>query len=410
MNAPSFIEQRRIEGTIGDALKRTILHASGREPTEAELEFEVKSAFRRMAGSLEKGVPALPGGEGGVPPQAAAAGIGTWLNPEQIKEAEAAFWYAGTQGIRSVVEALRWYRSHGGAFHNAPTIEECLEEFLVGRRAKGCTVATIKGYVHGIGKFAAMVPKRRPSEVTTHEIAQFVAAPKHPTTRACRWRIIFTFYKWCVGQGYVAENPVPRAMDKPIRRPGASLVFTPAEARELLHRAKNTDQLGFWVLALFAGIRTHELRRLQAHPYRWSLVRPTVIEIPHEISKMWGRRIPVMPVLKPWIEWMRKHDIPIFPIDHFRKTHQLKNLVLGPRINLLAEKFSAMRPDDAPPHWTYNIARRSFISYRMALAGASYASLSHEVGNTETVIRNYYYRHVTAKAAKAYFSLTPDRV
>jgi hypothetical protein len=58
----------------------------------------------------------------------------------------------------------------------------------------------------------------------------------------------------------------------------------------------------------------------------------------------------------------------------------------------------------------YNIARRSFLSYRLALPGASYAEVSNEAGNNEAILRKYYRRKVTRQEAVQYFGLRSNKV
>lgn len=58
----------------------------------------------------------------------------------------------------------------------------------------------------------------------------------------------------------------------------------------------------------------------------------------------------------------------------------------------------------------YNIARRSYLSHRLALPLASYADVAREGGHNEIVLRRYYGRRVSAREAWEYFALTPSRV
>jgi len=54
--------------------------------------------------------------------------------------------------------------------------------------------------------------------------------------------------------------------------------------------------------------------------------------------------------------------------------------------------------------------RRSCISYRLALTGASYAHVSDEEGTTERLLRSEYYRKASKDDAERYFSLKPASV
>ena len=112
----------------------------------------------------------------------------------------------------------------------------------------------------------------------------------------------------------------------------------------------------------------------------------------------------------PNLELVKEGDLPFFPPSHYMKCRRLRNAVLEDRCGPLTARHRATNPQVRPPIWAFNIARRSYISYRLACAGANYAELSNEVGNSEAMIRQHYFRHVSRQAARAYFSLTPDRV
>lgn len=188
---------------------------------------------------------------------------------------------------------------------------------------------------------------------------------------------------------------------RPRRIAGKGSIYTPEEARELLRRARNTDQLGFWVLSLFAGMRTSEIERMQVLASPWSLVRlsDAVIEVPASFTKSRRRAIRMTPVLREWLRVLRREGGAFHPPkDGAKKIRCLRYAVLhefrGPRRLTGAS----------------NMGRRSFISYRLALARASYAEVAATAGNSEHVIRKYYRRPVTRESARAYFRLTPARV
>ena len=56
------------------------------------------------------------------------------------------------------------------------------------------------------------------------------------------------------------------------------------------------------------------------------------------------------------------------------------------------------------------MARRSYISYRLALSDGSYARVSEEAGTAEQFVRSDFYRKSTKEEAQKYFSFKPNRV
>ena len=56
------------------------------------------------------------------------------------------------------------------------------------------------------------------------------------------------------------------------------------------------------------------------------------------------------------------------------------------------------------------MARRSYISYRLALTGVSSAHISDESGTIERLLRSAYYRPASSAEAERSFSLKPNRI
>ena len=419
--SPSFTEQKRIDDTLRAMLRRTIFHATGCDPTPAELDNAVRREFAALSHWFRRGRTVADegsatgrsvGGEYSKPNAFAAAAVRAAGTVHDVQDLTAAVRYARLHGIPSVFTAVRGFHERHGAVANAPLLPQCVDEFLCVKRAEARAPMTIAGYRSKLQRFASAYAGKRPSEVTAHEIGDFVVVAKNLTTRRDWWQTLLTFYKWCVGVHYASENPVPLALAKPKPPPGAQLVLTPGEVRILLRQAKHTDQIGFWVLGLFAGLRTEEIRRLQAEASPWSVVRldSRVIDLPDHVTKTGARLVPILPVLQPWLAWVRKREIPFFPANHFLKCRRLREAVLAARSAPLEKHHRETRPGLRSPIWAFNIARRSYISYRLATEEASYVELANEIGNSEAMIRKNYFRRVNGADARAFFSLTPDRV
>lgn len=430
--APSFLEQTRYDDALRARLRDAFFHSFGRQPTEEEIENLVRKEFARVSDRLRS----LPLRKGGRPayapivpvsvagaserdpapmvPQAEPAKAGqSWLSNHQLREAEAAFAYANSQGIDSVFDAVRWYRDHRETLINAPLVPQCVDEFLCAKRGKGCAPMTLLGYRSKLERFAQAYANRRPAEISPRELGRWmVERSPHPRTRLDWWMTLSTFFSWCRAMRYAVENPVPNALSRPKPARGSQLVLTPVEARRILRMVRDTDQMGFWILALFAGLRTEEIRRLQHANARWNLIRlrAEVIDLPEEIAKTYARRIPILPVLRPWLELARERRVPFLPSSHYLKCRRLRNRVLELRTAALDRHHHQNTPEYRPPIWGFNIARRSFITYRVASGQVSYAELANEVGNSESILRRHYFRHATRKDAEEYFSLTPDRL
>lgn len=412
-SAPSFVQQSLLDDAFRSRLRDAHFHRFGFAPTAAELDVLVRKEFAQASKRLRANFAGPDAQEGRAPEPLRASGQPHSSGERQWHDAKAAMDYAQSQGIDSVMEAVRWYQLHRESFESGPDTVQCVDEFLCVKRAEGCSSMTLSGYQSKLGRFGGFFAERRPAQITPREIgAWIVAQSAHPRTRLDWWRTLLTFFRWAQRMRLVQENPVPLALSQPKPPRGSQLVFTPFEARRILRLARETDQLGFWVLALFAGLRTEEIRRLQRFAGRWDLVRlrSEVIDLPREVSKAYARRVPILPVLRPWLEIVAARRIPFFPPSHYVKCRRLRNRVLAPRTGALDEKSRRDQPEGHSTRWAFNIARRTYISYRMASGDANYAELSHEVGNSEAMLREHYVRHVTKEDAKIFFALTPDQI
>lgn len=412
-----------VEAEVERALfRRAYEHAHGVEPTPEELarliqaEREARARFPAASAEFYGAIGNLPdagklsarvGEPSAAMPAFEVRPAQTWMTDGELREAESGCWFARTHRIPSIVDALDWFVRHRPAA-TAPAIKACVAEFQVVKRCEGHESTSLSPYRVHLTKFAGAFGERLPVSITPQEIGTYLMQWKAAPTRAHRWQTLATFFAWCVRMGYATENPVFLAMRKPkIRRP-ERLVATPAEVRFILKKAKNTDTIGFWVLSFFAGMRTSEIQAVEQLPERWSVVRlgPGIIDLPETVTKTGARTIPITPVLRQWLGWIRRRNVPFMPPNFWAKTHALRRTALGARCGD-AGKGGGKPPRDPRVH---NIGRRSYISYRLALPRASYAEVSNAAGNYEEVIRKHYRRKVSQSNALRYFALTPDRV
>lgn len=298
----------------------------------------------------------------------------------------------------TLVSVLRWYVRIGRPLLHAPTLKVCVDEFLWSKQEANLQRCTIEGYRSRLFRFAERYPDWLPVSITSDEVVTFLEQQSHPTTRLGWIHTLSTFFEWCVRQHYALSNPLAGIV-RPRSVGHRAEIFQPDEAREILQQVRTTRQLGFWVMSLFSGMRTVEIQRLNANPTPWQQVRLSddVIEIPHDQSKTARRTIEIRPQLRAWLEVMRNEGVPFYPTG--ARTGEIRHV----RRQVLRRLRADSRPD-----LEFNMGRRSFISYSLRLPGASYAAVAATAGNSEKVIRKFYRRPVTAKAANAYFQIWPE--
>ncbi len=305
---------------------------------------------------------------------------------------------AATQGI-PLLSVLAWYAGEGRPLRQAPPLRACAEEFLWSKKNAHCGSDTMNEYRSALHRLAVPFGDRQPSALTPQDILDFLRPWKHPVTRFGWFTRLSTFFEWLVLKKYAHTNPIA-LLTKPPRTGGSGTFFTHAEARELLRRVRHSDQLGFWILSLFAGMRTTEIKRLQTYASPWSLVRLAdhVIEIPAGHSKTARRTLRISPLLRTWLQVLKKQRGRFYP--PYRT---------APQIGLV--RRAILREFRGPGViGAFNLGRRSYISHRLALPRASYAETALFAGNSERMIKKYYRRAVTPADARAYFRLTPASV
>lgn len=411
----------KTEGQINRAdwretFRRNFVHAQGRPPSEEELdvllEAELAAAscdgtdrIRRKPEESAVG-PVNPPMLDGPPVSAVREESGAAMSAADQSDTERALCYAQAHGIASLTEAVIWFAQHR-RLSGAPSLKIAAAEFHVAKRCQGLREPTLRGYRDNVGAFADFFGDRELAAVTPKEVADYLMRWKNATTRANRWQYLATFFTWAVRRDYVGSNPVFLAMRKPLRPRSERCIFTPAETKEILHRTKHTPDIGYWALALFAGLRTEEIRWLHHHRDPWSLIRfnTGVVDLRDQPAKAGPRVVPILPALRAWLQWARKHDAPFLPLNHWKTRKRIKREVLAARFG---SAVAGSRFVEQPRF--YNMARRSYISYRLALPGASYAVVSNDVGNSEHILRKFYVQRATRADAEHYFSLKPSRV
>jgi integrase len=173
-------------------------------------------------------------------------------------------------------------------------------------------------------------------------------------------------------------------------------ILTPTQAEKLLRAAldhPDLDLLGAVTLALFCGLRTEEIKRLD-----WKSVRladtPPVITIGAKIAKKRRiRHVEIAPAGLPWLALVPDRTGPVTRSAH---------------ANDYQQRFRKLVTLAGFDRWETNAMRHSFGSYHYALHGDSLATarlLGHKA--SDQVLFDHYRALATKDTATAYFSIQP---
>ena len=246
-----------------------------------------------------------------------------------------------------------------------------LRVFLLNKAAKNLTKPILLITPEDLGKFLSQWSGRTRNNYLTFFV------------------LLFNFAK---GKYLPAGEPTAaEKLERDVVTPSEVEIWTPEEAKKILDSA-DPDELPFFAISMFAGIRTREITLLD-----WSQVRPSDdpdeshIEIKAVGSKKQaGRRIvPILPALAAYLKAIKPP-----------KTGRIV-----PNVNMTPRQFRIAAA--AGLKWKHNASRHSFGSYRMAEIKNAY-HVAEEMGNTPAMVKKHYFQAVTKAEAARFWAIRPE--
>lgn len=404
---PTFRDQRRVFDALKELVQRALREVGADEPDPVILDELVEKQFVALVREFGAADTVRQTPLASHPETTSPA-----LSPPRSDEAAAAVWFAQLHGISSIPDALAWFLAHRKKTAAAPPLRQCVEEFLRAKRLEGRAPRTLHAYGKRLALFDAKFGERQPATVTPNDLVQYFSQWREPGALGGHWDVLSVFFNWLVVKSLVFENPVPLALRRPQQREAARLIYTPEEAAEILRKVKHTDEAGFWALSLFAGLRTHEIKRLNALPDPWALIdlRRGVIDLSGSKIVSGRRVIPISVCLAAWLRWVRARGLRFMPSNPWPKFRRVRAIALAARYQDDNHATAGGHGRSIDGKKVYAMARRSYMSYRVALDGASYVELTDEVGTSEVFLRTKFYRKASRADALRYFALSPSIV
>lgn len=313
------------------------------------------------------------------------------LSPQERNDLMTIYSEAKKEGI-----ALRtvWEAYKTGKLDAAPmerrTLKEAITETIQWRRSENLRERYLTDLESYLTNFAKGREEMFIDKLGVADIEQWFAGRNEAmTTRKGNMGRLGSMFDVCFRRSYIKDNPMlrmssPKIDHKPAER------WTPDEAEKLLKLAKgNKASLGYFVLAMFAGIRPEELTALN-----WSAVdlSAATVNISAEISKV--RRQRIVPLHKTAVAWLRtlkfKAKDPICPPEVTLRRHRRKlRKALG--------------------KWPQDVLRHTAASYLLCLHKDA-AAVAHQLGNSVRILETNYKTPVADDDCKAFWALTPKGV
>jgi integrase len=213
-----------------------------------------------------------------------------------------------------------------------------------------------------------------------------------PAVRNAFLRNLRAVLNFGVKRGWLETNPIAKLDFETVRK-GEIVTLTPDEAEGLMRATEKNDPglLPYHALGLFAGIRPHELQRLD---WRHVDLIEGHIEIAATVSKTGRRRIiDIEPNLADWL-------------NHYIANYGEAVDKVTPTLNLrsrLREIRKAAGLDD----WTQDVMRHSYASFWLAQHGDINRLTLHLGHESAHMLWKHYHKAAKRKDAELYWKIMP---
>ncbi len=313
--------------------------------------------------------------------------------------------------------AIERLRPEGGD----KTVPEVVDELVASktrRHEKGdLRDRSLKDFKTRSKRFAAFFGETLIKKITHQEIKDWLLSMDLSFRSTKNYRMVTgEVFKYARQKNYVAVNPMElfTAEDRKAIEGGSDNgrepnILTIKEAERLIKTAFEHPELDLQAavtLALFCGIRTEELKRME-----WSEVRldekPPIVIIPREKAKR--RRIRHSTIPSNAVTWLKECLKDTGPIT--RHNHATDYDKRFRKLQQLAGFGATDEKGNWRSTWNPNNMRHSFGTYDYALHGDPIRTaqlLGHKA--TDDVLFEHYRALATKKDGAAYFKIRPPKI
>lgn len=302
---------------------------------------------------------------------------------------------------KTVRDAVSFYLAHLRQIERSVPVATAVDELITSRRSAGKSREYCDGLGIRMGRFKRDFGNATVSSISVKELdAWLVGLPVAPATRNTFRRDLQTLFSFCVKRGYAVTNAaaateVAKDVDKPVG------ILTVEEAEKLL-AACDEYLLPFVAVALFAGLRTEEIEKLD-----WSEIdlERRFIEVKAHKAKTARRRlVKISENLAKWLAPLSRESGSVAPNalrDRLEKARRRAGF--GPIGSETEDERAAglkLKP------WPRNACRHSFGSYWLS-HHEDVAALALQMGNSPAMIFRHYREVVNPEEAHRYWAIAP---
>jgi integrase len=297
-------------------------------------------------------------------------------------------------------EAVKFYRQRHRNVTNR-RVEEVVAELLKIKQSRGASARYLKDLSSRLGTFAESF-QMNISNVTTPQLQAWLDRLNLSAQSVRNFRTVLNLlFSFAIARGYAVDNPVA-GVERVKVNGGEIEIYSPAEIQRLL-AAASPDFLPCVVLGAFAGLRSAEIERLE-----WQDIHlaEKFIVIGKDKAKTASRRIvPIADNLAAWLAPYAEKTGKVWAGTSIGFYKAEKETSADTEIKPNNDK--GLKPQK-PVKWKANGLRHSAASYMFALSNDA-GRVAGYLGNSAAVVHRHYREIVTPSAAKAWFSIIPER-
>lgn len=284
-----------------------------------------------------------------------------------------------------------FFQNHRPATRVQTPLHEAIAKCLAVKAASNLRPSYLSSMKQILDLFAAGQEKRSVDEFSLGEIEDWIASREG----GAWWRLtlrtrLSVFFSFCKKRKWIEENPCDGLERERIDH-GVPSVLTPVQCARLLEAARqiSREALPWFVLSMFAGIRSFEIGRLA-----WKdidLIRKQVI-LGSSATK--GRRPldrRIVPLSDNAVAWLKLGgEVPYHTVNH-------------------RSRIDAIQESAGITPWPQNVLRHTAASYLLAREQDA-AKVTLWLGNSDRMLFAHYRDLVTPEASAEFWKIFPRGV
>ena len=298
----------------------------------------------------------------------------------------------------SLNEAVIFFLRHALPQGGAMTFTKAREAFLASRRSANLKPRYLRNLVSQFDQLAERFGTRRVNLISTRDLESWLDdREQSPKTRNNYVVTLRTFFTYCQGQKWCAENPA-QALGKARVEDAPAGILSVVESRRLLSAVEEYSPRIFAtvLIQLFAG-----LRRSEACALDWSEVKPAVIEVTAIKAKTRSRRVvAIQPNLELWLAGERKATGRVCPVGEDAYNEGLREAIEQHNKRVEAEAGMPLL------EWKRNCLRHTCASMHLAHFSDE-AKTALQMGHAVDVLHRHYKGLVTPEEAALFWAIVP---